>query len=34
MEFKAGTSNGVVTEGEIRRSLDRWLDELSELRGR
>jgi hypothetical protein len=34
MEFKAGKSNGVVTEGEIRRARHRWLDELSELRGR
>jgi hypothetical protein len=33
LEAKAGTTNCTLTVAEIRRELDRWLDELSELRG-
>lgn len=34
MEMKAGTVNSVLTPEEIRNSLDRWLDERLDLRGR
>lgn len=34
LEWKAGNSNPVLTGQEIRNSLDRWLDERLELRGR
>lgn len=34
LAFDAGQSNNVRSRSEILGALDRWLDELSDLRGR